>query len=334
MVLPLHLSANQPADRFYRGGESIRHFRTEAASPAAGDRVPEDWVGSVTTLFGESELGQTVLPSGERLASAIAKNAEAWLGAEHVRAYGADPMLLVKLLDAGQRLPVHVHPSNEFAEKHLHAPHGKAEAWYILTGGVIHLGFIRDVSPDELAQWVELQEVETMLATMHRIEVAPGDSVYVPPGMPHAIGGGIFLVEVQQPADLSILVEWKDFAIDGPVNGHLGLGFPLALSATDLAGWTTPRIEGLVVRTGLGGETLATAAGEHFRAERHNVSGEVRLEQGFSIIIVLEGSGEMTLGEKAVTLSRGDTVLVAHDSGDLTVRGALAIMRCRPPQAR
>ena len=37
---------------------------------------------------------------------------------------------LVKLLDAGQRLPVHAHPDGHFAQTHVAAAHGKAEAWY------------------------------------------------------------------------------------------------------------------------------------------------------------------------------------------------------------
>jgi mannose-6-phosphate isomerase len=332
VVSPIHLSANQPADRFYRGGENIRQFRSESASPAAGHRVPEDWVGSVTALFGERELGQSVLPSGEWLAASIAGNPDAWLGEEHVERFGADPMLLVKLLDAGQRLPVHIHPSTAFAAEHLHAPHGKAEAWYILSGGEIHLGFLRDVGIAELAGWVASQDVESMLGAMHRIEVNAGDSVYVPPGLPHAIGEGVFLVEVQQPADLSILVEWKDFAIDGPAEGHLGLGFPLALSAADTTEWSEPRIRTLIVRSGMGDKTLPEAAGEYFRAERHDVSSALLLDRGFSVVIVLDGSGEMTTRAGTLGLTRGDTVLIPHDSGELKLNGTMSIVRCRPPR--
>ena len=54
--------------------------------------------------------------------------------------FGADPRLLVKLLDAGQRLPVHAHPHASFAAVHLGTAHGKAGAWYIVEGGEIYLG--------------------------------------------------------------------------------------------------------------------------------------------------------------------------------------------------
>ena len=57
--------------------------------------------------------------------------------------------------------------------------------------------------------------------------------VLVPAGRLHAIGEGVLLLELQEPEDLSILLEWGGFALDGERDGHLGLGFDLALSAVD-----------------------------------------------------------------------------------------------------
>jgi len=58
-----------------------------------------------------------------------------------------------------------------------------------------------------------------MLEAMHEVSVTPGDGVYIPPGLPHAIGAGVFLLELQEPEDLSILLEWKGFNVDGVVDG-------------------------------------------------------------------------------------------------------------------
>ena len=68
--------------------------------------------------------------------------------------------------------------------------------------------------------------------------LSPGDRVLVPAGMPHAIGRGILLVELQEPTDFSVLLEWEGFAIDGRAEGHLGLGFDVALGCVDRAGWS------------------------------------------------------------------------------------------------
>jgi mannose-6-phosphate isomerase len=61
---------------------------------------------------------------GHVLAESIAADPRRWLGAEHT-----DTGVLVKLLDAGQRLPFHVHPDRRFARAHLASPSGEAEAW-------------------------------------------------------------------------------------------------------------------------------------------------------------------------------------------------------------
>ena len=130
--VPLLLPANQPADRFNAGGRQIADFR---GATWTGGRVPEDWIGSTTTLFGEADLGLTVLADGRRLRDAVAADPLAWLGARHVARFGADTRLLTKLLDAGQRLPVHLHPDGPFAAEHLGRGHGKTEAWVFLRGG-------------------------------------------------------------------------------------------------------------------------------------------------------------------------------------------------------
>ena len=324
----IRLAHNQPAGKFYRGGAKIAAFRADAAE---GDRVPEDWVGSTTTLFADDTAGLSVLPGGRTLRDAVTADPVYWLGTGHVARYGADTMLLVKLLDAGERLPVHSHPSREFASAHLHKQHGKAEAWCILNGGQVRLGFRRHVSPDELAGWVATQDTEAMLAAMHVIDVRPGDSVFVPAGLPHALGEGTFVVEVQEPEDMSILLEWKGFQVDGPREGNLGLGIETVLEAVDRRGWSAEEIATLVVRDGREAETLAPASRPFFRAERITVTEPMELDAGFSIFIALDGTGRLTAHGSETELAAGDTVLVPFAAGGLAVAGQLTLIRCRPP---
>ena len=85
-------------------------------------------MGSVTAAFGSDAQGLSRLPNGRLLRDALAADPEVFLGRAHVERFGADPALLVKLLDAGQRLPVHSHPSREFARRHLDRPYGETEA--------------------------------------------------------------------------------------------------------------------------------------------------------------------------------------------------------------
>ncbi|MEH3078519.1 MAG: class I mannose-6-phosphate isomerase [Quadrisphaera sp.] len=330
---PVVLLANQPRDRFYAGGAQIAALRGGPGAPAV-DHTPEDWVASVVPLFGEDEAGLTRLPSGELLRDAVVADPVAWLGTDHVASYGADPHLLVKLLDAGQRLPVHAHPDRAWAARHLGLDHGKTEAWVFLEPAVVHLGFSRDVRAAELARWVDGQDVSALLGATHRLRARAGDAVLVPAGLPHAIGAGALLVELQEPSDLSVLVEWDGFAIDGAAAGHLGLGFETALTAVDRRGLARAAVEGLVQSDATALGPLLPGAGAFFRADRvrGGGGGAQGWEAGFAVVVGVAGAGRLATAMGAeVRLEHGSTVLVPHAAGPVAVEGDVELVVCRPP---
>jgi mannose-6-phosphate isomerase len=327
---PVRLPANQP-QRFYRGGEAIAALR---GGPAM-EYGPEDWVASCTTLHGEVSAGLSPLPDGKWLRDAVRANPEAWLGPNNL----IEPALLVKLLDAGQRLPVHCHPSDSFAQSHLNSRYGKTEAWIVVgTSGadpVVHIGFQKDQDPITVADWVATQDSSAMLGALNEVRVSAGDTVFVPAGVPHAIGSGVFIVELQQPTDLSVMLEWSGF-VDSEDDGHLGIGYPAALGCVDRNGWRD-RLDALVHRGSTDGpvqDLFVGPAASFFRAQRLAVSSPVELEPNYAVLVVLAGSGDLTTedGEK-LALGKGDTVVVPHAAGSTSVGGDLVVIRCMPPAA-
>src|SRR5215217_8238175 len=223
---------------FYAGGERIAALR---GTPPA-DHSPEEWIGAANTTF-DGSRGLSRLPDGRLVRDALEADPEGFLGPSHVARYGSDPALLVKLLDAGQRLPVHFHPDREFAARTLGLGHGKTEAWLIVEAepdAAVWVGFDRELGLDEVRAWMEAQDSAAMLAAMRELPVAAGDAVFVPAGAPHAIGAGILMVEVQEPTDLSVLLEWDGFELTED-EGHLGLGWDTALQALDRSVWDARR---------------------------------------------------------------------------------------------
>lgn len=331
---PIQLPSHQLPERFYLGGPRISSFRGEASK---SQREPEDWVASTTCCAGHDTLGLTRLSETNTLLVDEIKNDPAsWLGPAHVGKYGNDTKLLIKLLDAGQRLPIHAHPHVDWARLHVNRNHGKAEAWHILTPGEVYLGLKEGVSEAEMLKMVDAQEIETMLAMMHRVEVQEGDTVYVPPGLLHAIGAGILLVEVQEPEDMSILLEWRDFKLDGKRDGHLGLGFEKAMTAVDVSTLTEEQLSLLVVRAQgrKSSNLLAQSALEYFRMDRFEQDAEV--DASFQVIVVLKGNVEVKVGggsSKATELKSGSTTLVRHADGAVRFKtqGDAAFVVIRPP---
>jgi mannose-6-phosphate isomerase len=339
---PVALGPNQPT-HFYRGGAGIARFRG-TAQPSA--YAPEDWIGSTTEMFSRPGVGLSRLGSGETLRDAIAAAPAGFLGPDHVARYGADPGLLVKLLDTDARLVAHFHPDRDFAARHLRSAHGKTEAWIIVetrqegtdpSAGHVYLGFSRDADPAVIRRWVADQDTAAILDSLNKVAVAPGDTCLVPAGVPHAIGAGITLVELQEPTDFSILLEWAGFAIDGATDGHLGLGFDLALTALDYSGWDERRRRTLrASRPGAAGRPgvtrlLPPGADAFFRAERVDVSAPVTFEPGYAILIVLSGQGRIGYPAGSLAIRRGSTILVPYGAGPTTLDGHCQALRCLPP---
>jgi mannose-6-phosphate isomerase len=303
-----------------------------------GTHRPEEWLGSTVVRLGHETNGLTQI-DGVDLRDIIGDDPESWLGAEHVARYGPQTGVLVKLLDAGQRLPVHLHPTRRFARQHLDCPYGKTEAWVVLEGehggGTVFVGTTRPVPGDEWADLVERQAVDDMLALLNPIKVWPGDAVVVPSGTPHAIGADTFVLEVQEPTDLSILLEWDGFDIDGASEGHLGLGFETAINAIRPGALEPAELELLTRRRtadtpGLSRPIMPPAADPYFRAWRLDADPNCDVPRGLGVLLVTNGHGSLTTSAVTLPVTAGDAFVIPHAAA-CTLTGSVGAYLAQPP---
>ena len=331
---PAKLPSNQ-FDHFYRGGYRIGKLRNGPGGPMR----PEEWIGSTTTRFGENATGLSKLADGTLLKDAIDANPVSWLGQKHLDTFGASTEILVKLLDPDQRLPVHYHPDQKFAAEKLHINHGKTEAWIILEAppqARVGLGFNRQMEKSEVAALVAAHDSEALLESLVFTEVTAGDAVFVPAGVPHAIESGIFVLELQEPTDLSILLEWDGFAVDGDKDGHLNLGFDSALDALRLSPLDENESAQVVgkfdTETDSPHSIFQSVADPFFRADYLPGNGE-KTEAGFGIFLCLSGAGELHFENSGqLSVSIGDAIVIPHCAGSFQINGCAGIL-CRPPEA-
>ncbi|HET7474371.1 MAG TPA: class I mannose-6-phosphate isomerase [Candidatus Limnocylindrales bacterium] len=301
---PWRLLPNR-VSRFYRGGLLLGRFRGQS-DPVDSDR-PEDWIGSATRAWtppGDPPTDEGL--SDADVAGSVRRIADV-LAADPVGVAGADLAptgttgVLVKLLDAGIRLPVHAHPTRSFARAHLGSAFGKAEAWLVLgTRRIdgeppphVRLGFRRDVARDELRGWIEDRRTDDLLEALHDRPTSPGDVWFVPPGTPHAIGAGVFILEVQEPTDFSIVLETRGFPI-AMADAHLGLGWDVMLDAIDRAGRSDAELATLRGSwTGADGPVLPPGAAPFFRVDRIAVGAAAAptLPPVFTVGVVTAGRG-------------------------------------------
>jgi len=116
--------------------------------------------------------------------------------------------LLLKLLDAHDKLSLQVHPPEKLADRLGGEP--KTEFWYIAAadaGAELYLGFRESITRD---QFEKALRDGTAADYVHKIRVRTGDAVFLPAGRCHAVGAGILLIEVQQNSDTTYRVfDWN-----------------------------------------------------------------------------------------------------------------------------
>ena len=300
---------------------------------------PEEWIASTTTRFGQQENGLSKLPNGQLLKDAVAADPKSWLGEKHIQRFGISTEILVKLLDPDQRLPVHYHPDQRFAKEKLQLNHGKTEAWIILeapVGAKVGIGFKNQMAKNEVAALVSNHDSTGLLNSLEFKQVKAGDAVFVPAGVPHAIESGIFVLELQEPTDLSILLEWDGFAVDGDKDGHLNLGFDTALDALQLEPLTDKQ-QGQIISRFESTQSISHAifksiADDFFRAD-YLTGDSRRVEPGFGVFLALAGNGVMKFSNaSAIGVNIGDAIVVPHSAGELSIENCAGIFS-RPPKA-
>ena len=113
--------------------------------------------------------------------------------------------VLVKLIDANDRLSVQVHPADEYALKNENSL-GKTEMWYIVDadeGAGIYLGFKENISKDQFERAIE---EKTLTDYLKFIPVKPGECYFIPAGTIHAICSGCLICEIQQNSNITYRV--------------------------------------------------------------------------------------------------------------------------------
>ena len=196
----------------------------------------------------------------------------------------------------------------------------------------LYLGFRKPVDAETLLDCVVNQQTGRLLAEVNVLPARAGQAILVPAGVPHAIGEGVFVLELQEPSDLSVLMEWRDLLpIDGMREGHLGLGFEVALQAVDRTAWPPDRLRTLSGDRLEGAMAFPKEADPFFRAERIRPEEPVELSPSFAILVVLEGQGRLKAEGWSMPVARGDTLLLPYAAGTCRLEGRLSAVRCLPP---
>lgn len=321
---PVRLAAAK-AWRTYLGGSMIGALHGD--TDARDSHFPEEWIMSVTAarnagreyILNEGMSVET--DTGRYLKDLIEQNPKQLLGTAHFEKYGSNTGVLIKLIDSAERLSIQVHPNKEMAKKWFQSDYGKTECWHILGGRevdgekpCIYFGFKKGVTESQWRQVFEKQDIPQMLDCLNRIEVSPGETWLILGGVPHAIGAGCFLMEIQEPTDYTLRMERSTpsgLVIDDWMC-HQGIGFDHMFECFSYEGRTPKEVREAFCIPPRGNVLIGHDRTDCFQLERLEVCGDLQVEAEtvFSGIYILEGSGMLECEGESSLLRAGDQFFI------------------------
>lgn len=343
------------------GGREIDKFR--GIEPAVDFKAgSEAWIGSTTHVkpapadnpyWGCSEV---IMPDGEKkyLFEAIEEAPEEILGEAHIAKNGHDIGVLVKYLDAASQYGLQCHPTREWAKKMWNQEHGKAESWYVLSTrddtaepAYILLGFKEGVTREVWKKYYDEGNLKELENLCHKIEVHPGDSFFLGGGLPHALGTGCFVIEVQEPQDITLGWGNYELASRWPATRELTKEFydERLLGAyhydgcsyeENLRRWKSVH---KVIREGSwGNESIIIGPDQttYFSFTEITLDGETEIAKtGYpQICIVTEGEGKLVWDGGEMEIKKGGEIFFPYDVPGFKAVGKLHLVLCNPEGAQ
>ena len=221
--------------------------------------------------------------------------------------------VLIKLIDAKDRLSVQVHPDDEYAMR-VEGEYGKTEMWYVLDaepGAFLYYGLEKPVAKPEFRAKID---DGTLLELLHPVTVEKGDVLFIEAGTLHAIGAGLVIAEIQQNSNTTYRV--FDY----------GRGRPLqvdkALDVAQLKPAGPPE-----QRDGYEITLLAKCA--FFTVHRLAVQTAARLTAGsdsFHSLLCVEGQGVLRTATGEMPLRKGDSLFLPAGMGDYNIAGQCQLL--------
>lgn len=342
--------------RTYKGGKILDEL--SGVQNAADGHFPEDWIASVTPAvnLGRESLTEeglskvTVCSQRVTLKHLIDSHPEEFLGEGHYQKYGSNTAFLLKFLDSAIRLHLQCHPTVAFAKKFLNSNNGKTEGYYILNirddvkEPYIYLGFQHPPGFIELKNTINEQDIPRLESYFEKIPVKKGDAFYVPGGLPHAIGEGIFMIEIMEPTDLVARIEFEKSGYVLPEKARFmdrGIDFGLSMfdmSAISIADikrnyFIAPRLifeNGHVKEFAIFDDTITNC----FRLNRLEITGGHELSKpGFFIVIIISGAGTIAVGDERFEAATGNKFFIPAATANvkITAPSHIELILAMPP---
>lgn len=298
-----------------------------------GKKLPKD------KLIGESwELSGvdgdiSVVSNGSLKGNTLSELIEIYMGdlvGERVyERFGNEFPLLIKLIDADDKLSIQVHPDDALSSER-HNAYGKTEMWYVVghePGAELYLGFNQPVDREKYIEYLESGRLAELL-TAYKVE--DGGAYFIPAGSIHAIGSGLLIAEIQQTSDITYRV--FDWNRTDPATGQgRELHTELALDAIDYS----QHSDYDVTKVDVPNTPVTLKDCPYFHTNTLQIEGTTERDyvdiDSFVIYVCLDGNLTVLYEGGEQTLSKGETMLLPAVLDGVTLRGSARLLEVYVP---
>ena len=243
----------------------------------------------------------------------------------------AELPILIKLIDAKEKLSVQVHPDDDYARLHEHDS-GKTELWYILHAGKqaeIVYGFRRTMTASQVRDTISRGTIESCL---NHIPVHKNDLFFIPAGTVHEIGAGVLLAEIQQSSNLTYRL--YDYDRTDRNGLHRPLHIDKALDVATLSAVSEPRQPMRLLRYQRGCASELLSRCRYFQVERlllntESFRGLTHFQTGpnsFHALLCTDGCGVLFGENFMLNFFKGDCIFVPAESIPLKMHGRAQLL--------
>lgn len=255
--------------------------------------------------------GNSIIRNGELAGLTLQQAVELW-GKDSLGKKCADFTyfpILIKLIDAKDRLSVQVHPNDEYALAR-EGEYGKTEMWYVVDcddDAKLIYGFNQDITQGEFLERINSNNLSPVC---NYVPVKKGDVFFIEAGTMHAIGKGILIAEVQQNSNTTYRV--SDYGRLGADGKPRELHIKQAVEVTKTEKPTRPYGAVGDVTIYPFGTVRELASCEYFTTELVTVDGNVGIydNDSFISLLILEGAAMLSYSGGMMRLKKGDSVFV------------------------
>lgn len=234
--------------------------------------------------------------------------------------------LLIKFIDANDKLSVQVHPTDGIAKRLGDNDNGKTEVWHIIEadeGATIVYGLKSETDAEGLRRAVNEGRIEDVL---NYVPVKAGDTFFIPAGLIHAIGKGILLIEIQQNSDTTYrFYDYNRLDATGkarPLHIEKALEASIMYSPAEIDQY---RFEER--RASDGTDFLACC--RHFKSFRLELDGEEKIKLddfAFCSVICIKGEALLKYGSSAESIAVGDSFYVPSGLKEFSLCGTASLV--------